>query len=312
MTQTPPVRRHVDDFLTLLAVERGLSPNTIAAYRRDLRGYVEFLEERQPSTGEIDDYLSLLHDRALAPSTVARKLAAIRGIHRFMVAEGLSYEDPTRFAETPRRGQSLPKALDVSEVERLVETPDATTSLGRRDRALLETLYATGARVTEVADLDMADVDLETRTALVTGKGSKQRMVPLGSAAIAAIERYLPDRLELRVSGADSGAVFLNARGRRLTRQGIYGIVRFHADHAGIERSRISPHVLRHSAATHMVEGGADLRTVQEILGHASVSTTQVYTRMSLQHLHEVFVQAHPRAVGHAMPAGPERPARRA
>ena len=142
-----------------------------------------------------------------------------------MVAEGLSYEDPTRFAETPRRGQSLPKALDVSEVERLVETPDATTSLGRRDRALLETLYATGARVTEVADLDMADVDLETRTALVTGKGSKQRMVPLGSAAIAAIERYLPDRLELRVSGADSGRFFSMLGGGALTRQGIYGIV---------------------------------------------------------------------------------------
>ena len=303
MSQTPPVRFHVDDFLTLLSVERGLSPNTIAAYRRDLEGYVDFLEERQPSTNEIDDYLSLLHDRALAPSTVARKLAAIRGIHRFMVAEGLSDEDPTRFAETPRLGRSFPKALDISEVERLVETPDVTTSLGRRDCALLETLYATGARVTEIVELDMADVDLETCTALVTGKGSKQRLVPLGSVAIVAIERYLPDRLELRLSGVDSGALFLNARGKRLTRQGVYGIVRIHADHADIEPYRISPHVLRHSAATHMVEGGADLRTVQEILGHASVSTTQVYTRMSLKHIHEVYVQAHPRAVGHVTPA---------
>ena len=298
MPQTLPLRRHVDDFLSALAVERGLSPNTISAYRRDLNEYVEFLQERSPSTDEVDRYLASLHDRALAPSTVARKLAAIRGVHRFIVAEGFSDEDPTRFTETPRRAQSLPKALEVSEAIRLVETPDIATPLGRRDRALLETMYGTGARVTEIVELDLSDVDLDTKSALVTGKGMKQRLVPLGSAAIDSIDRYLPDRLEMRISGSDSGALFLNARGRRLTRQGIFGIVRGHGERAGIPRDRISPHVLRHSAATHMVEGGADLRTVQEILGHASVSTTQVYTRMSLQHLQEVYVEAHPRAVG--------------
>ena len=204
----------------------------------------------------------------------------------------------TRFTETPRRVQSLPKALEVSEAIRLVETPDIATPLGRRDRALLETMYGTGARVTEIVELDLSDVDLDTKSALVTGKGMKQRLVPLGSAAIHSIDRYLPDRLEMRISGGDSGALFLNARGGRLTRQGVFGIVRRHGERAGISRDRISPHVLRHSAATHMVEGGADLRTVQEILGHASVSTTQVYTRMSLQHLQEVYVEAHPRAVG--------------
>lgn len=298
---TPPTQpnltRTVESFLTALSVERGLSANTLAAYRRDLQDYLESLGDAAPTTDRVDEFLADLNDRGLSVRTIARKLAAMRGLHRFMVAEGLADEDPTRFTETPRPSRSLPKALTIDEAVRLVESPDTSTPLGRRDRAILETMYATGARVTEVVTLDLTDVDLDTKTALVTGKGNKQRLVPLGSAALDAIHAYLPDRLELRRPGQDPGALFLNARGRRLSRQGMFGIVVSAAERAGFDRDRVSPHVLRHSAATHMVEGGADLRSVQEILGHASVSTTQIYTRMSLQHLHEVFLEAHPRAL---------------
>lgn len=300
MTQTVephPLEHQVEGYLSALAVERGLSRNTVIAYRGDLEGYLAFLEGEESTPELVDGYLASLHERGMEASTVARKLAAVRGFHRFLVAEGESEEDPTRFAETPRSRLGFPKALDVHEAIGLVEAPPTDTVLGRRDRAMLETLYGTGVRVSELVGLDLAELDLDTRSALVTGKGSKQRLVPLGRPAAEAIEDYLPGRLELRRPGDDPGAVFLNARGGRLTRQGVFGIVRKHAQRAGIPAARISPHVLRHSAATHMVEGGADLRTVQEILGHASVSTTQVYTRMSLRHLHEVYVEAHPRAL---------------
>ncbi len=292
-----PLVRHTDDYLSVLAVEQGSSRNTIVAYRQDLEGYLVFLG-KQPATPQmIDEFLSSLHEKGMKSTTIARKLAAVRGFHRFLVMEGLADEDPTRFADTPRRRMGLPKALDVDETIRLIEAPAEDTDLGIRDRAMLETLYGTAVRVTELVDLDLPELDLDTRTAIVRGKGDKQRMVPLGRPAIEAIHAYLPIRLDLCGSQHDPGAVFLNARGARLTRQGVFGIVRKHALAVGIPANRVSPHVLRHSAATHMVEGGADLRTVQEILGHASVSTTQVYTRMSLRHLHEVYVEAHPRAI---------------
>jgi integrase/recombinase XerD len=221
-------------------------------------------------------------------------VAAIRGYHRFLVAEGLARDDPTVLLDSPRRRAALPKALTVEEVLRLLEAPDPATPEGRRDRALLEFLYATGARVAEAIALDQLDLDLEEGTARVTGKGDKQRLVPVGGPACRALTAYLPDRLAWRRSGRDPGAVFLNQRGGRLTRQGVWAIVRRHAVRAGLEAERVSPHVLRHSAATHMVEGGADLRTVQELLGHASISTTQVYTRVSPRHLLEEYA-VHPR-----------------
>ena len=287
----------VEGYLWALAVERGLSHNTISAYRRDLAGYLDHLGQEPPSPELVDGFLASLYEQGMRPTTIARKLAAVRGFHRFLVAEGEADEDPTRFTETPPTRMGFPKALDIDEAIRLVEAPPADTKLGIRDRAMLETLYGTAVRVSELVGLDLAELDLDTRTILVTGKGNKQRLVPMGRPATETIRSYLPVRLELCRSGEDPGAVFLNARGGRLTRQGIFGIVRNHAVRVGIPKSRISPHVLRHSAATHMVEGGADLRTVQEILGHASISTTQVYTRMSLQHLHEVYVEAHPRAL---------------
>lgn len=290
----------LEEYLSVLTVERGLRPNTLAAYRSDLRHYLDFLEERHrggATPQAVDDYLFGLHEREMRVATIARKLAAVRGYHRFLVDEGHSPEDPTRFTETPRLGMPLPKALDVEEAIRLVEAPPTDDALGRRDRALLEFLYGTGARVSEAVDLEALAVDLETATAMLSGKGGKQRLAPLGRPAVAAVAAYLPDRLQLRRPGDDPGFLFLSRRGRRLTRQAVFQSVRKYAAAVGIPAGKVSPHVLRHSAATHMVEGGADLRTVQEILGHASVSTTQVYTRMSLQHLHEVYVEAHPRAL---------------
>ena len=285
----------IEEFLASLSSERGLSSNTLSAYRRDLGQYAAFLDGKQPTAERVSGFVAWLKSRDLAPTTIARKVAAVRGLHRFMVTEALAAEDPTLLIESPQRPRPLPKALSYEEVERLLASPDPSQPLGRRDRALLEFLYATGARVSEAVDAELIDLELEERTAVLTGKGDRQRLVPLGGHAVDALRSYLPDRMALRKQ-RDPGGVFLNARGGRLTRQGVWGIVRRHAARAAIPDDRISPHVLRHSTATHMVEGGADLRTVQEMLGHASIGTTQVYTRVSPRHLQEVYVACHPRS----------------
>ena len=284
-----------EEFLGALRSERGLSLNTTRAYRRDLLDYFSFLQTSD-EVGDVAGFAEDLAQRGLARSTRARKLAAVRGYHRFLVVEGLSDEDPTILVDVPRRSRTLPKALPVERVIQLIETPDRATPLGVRDAAILEFLYATGARVSEAATVGLTDLDLDAATVIVTGKGSKQRLVPLGRHARAAIREYLPIRLDLLSDRERSDVLFVNARGRGLTRQGMWEIVKRNGRRAGIETASLSPHVLRHSAATHMVEGGADLRSVQEMLGHASISTTQVYTRVSPDHLHEVFVMAHPRA----------------
>jgi integrase/recombinase XerD len=286
----------VDEYLLALDVERGLSANTIQAYRRDLSQYLEFLEGAEPDQGSVERYVTHLRSGDLASSTVGRKLAAIRGLHRFLVVEGLRQTDPTLLLESPRRPDPFPKALTVDQAIALVEAPDASTVKGRRDSALLEFLYATGARVSEAVGVDLGHLDLEDRVVLVTGKGSKQRFVPIGGKAVTALSRWLPDRMSLVRRGQRGDPLFLNLRGRRLSRQGVFDVVRANARRAGIEGGDVSPHVLRHSAATHMVEAGADLRTVQEILGHATISTTQIYTKVSPAHLVEIYVQAHPRS----------------
>jgi integrase/recombinase XerD len=286
----------IEEYLASLSAERGLAANTLAAYRRDLRDYLAYLGDADPSAGRAVAYVAGLHAASLKPATIARKIAAMRGLHRFLVAEQLAAEDPTVLLDSPRLGSALPKALTVDEVERLLGAPVDDTPLAARNRALLEFMYATGVRVSEAVDLKLSALDLEDRTALVTGKGNRQRLVPVGRMAVEAIEAYLPQRMKLKGDRVDPGAVFLNARGGRLTRQGVWGIVRKSAQRAGINQARVSPHVLRHSAATHMVEGGADLRTVQEMLGHANISTTQVYTRVTPQHLYEVYITSHPRS----------------
>jgi len=286
----------IAEFLGSLRTERGLSTATVAAYRRDLGQYAGHLRGRHPDPTDVAAFVHSLHSRGLAATSIGRKVAAVRGLHRFLVAEGLRPDDPTALIQAPRRPRSLPKALTLDEIDRLLAAPDPAAPAGRRDRAILEFLYATGARVAETVALDQLDLDIEEGTALVTGKGARQRLVPVGRHAVAALRAYLPDRLGLRRAGRDPGAVFLNARGGRLTRQGGWGIVDRQARRAGFEKGRVSPHVLRHSTATHMVEGGADLRSVQELLGHASISTTQVYTRVSPRHLIEVYATSHPRS----------------
>ncbi|VAV94261.1 Site-specific tyrosine recombinase XerD [hydrothermal vent metagenome] len=284
-----------EDYLGSIIVEEGHSPRTAQAYRGDIAHYLEFLDGR-PSTAElVGSYIEGLKDVGLAPSSIKRRLAALRGLHRHAVREGFRDDDPTARLPTPKIGRSLPKALTIDEVGRLLDAVRGTEPMQRRDSALLEFLYATGARVSEAVTCDLHDLHLEERIVLVTGKGNKQRLVPLGSYAVDAITDYLETLSFLRLKAPPSGALFRNARGGRLTRQGMWGILKKAGAAAGIPVDRVSPHVLRHSAATHMVEGGADLRTVQTLLGHASISTTQIYTRVSPEHLYEVYVTAHPR-----------------
>jgi integrase/recombinase XerD len=291
----------LNEYLSTLVVDRGLANNTVLAYRRDLEDYLTFLNGIEPQPADVERYAGVLAGRGLAPATIARKLAAVKGFHRFLVTEGRSDTDPTRLLPTIRRADPFPKALRVDQAIALVEAPDLSTVPGRRDRALLEFLYGTGARVSEAVQLALRDIDLGERTVILTGKGDRQRQVPLGGATIAAITNWLPDRSRLaarvqRPDSVDRDAVFLNLRGRRLSRQSAFRIVRAHAALVGIDPATVSPHALRHSAATHMVEAGADLRSVQVLLGHAKISTTQVYTRVSPQHLVEIFFESHPRS----------------
>lgn len=288
------MNNRVEDYLAVLTAERGLSVNTVTAYRRDLADYVGFLDGQTPDPSTVERFIAELRNRGLADATVARKVAAVRGFHRFEVLDGVVDIDPTALVESPQRGQSLPKALTIDETLAMLDAIKLATPADLRDSAILEFMYATGCRVSETVGVDLNHVDLVDAVVVVTGKGRRQRMVPLGRSAVRAIERWLPERLA-RSNGRDD-AVFLNLRGARLSRQGVFGIVRKRAADVGIPPARISPHVLRHSAATHMVEGGADLRTVQEMLGHANVSTTQIYTRVSPQHLLEVYTLAHPRS----------------
>ena len=287
------VQSRIEDYLAVLTAERGLAHNTLAAYRRDLRQYADFLDGRRPEPGLIDEYLAWLSEQGYARSTITRKVSAVRGFHRFELTDGTATSDPTVFVDPPKRSQALPKALSVEEILGLLDSIATSDRAGLRDAALLEFMYATGCRVTEAVGVDLNDLDLVDRVVMLTGKGRKQRLVPVGGAAITAIRAWLPIRLEV---ARHTDAVFVNLRGTRLSRQGVFDIVRKRAKQAGIAPDRISPHVLRHSAATHMVEGGADLRTVQEMLGHANVSTTQIYTKVSPHHLLEVYTLAHPRS----------------
>ncbi len=284
----------LENYLASLAFERGLADNTIKAYRRDLRQYLQFVGEDPVGAAAVGPFLEWLAELGLSPESVARKLAAVKGFHRFLCEEENAPSDPTVGIASPKRRARLPKALTTEEVFALLATPAEDTVAGRRDAALLEFLYSTGCRVSEAVGLDLGRLDIEEGTALVTGKGSRQRITLLGGAARMAVGSWLLDRLELARGRTD--AVFLNLRGTRLSRNGAWGIVKKAAIRAGLVADRVSPHVLRHSAATHMVEGGADLRAVQEILGHASLSTTEVYTRISPGYLHEVYLLSHPRS----------------
>jgi integrase/recombinase XerD len=301
--------RAVTTYLDHLTVERALSANTLSAYRRDLDRYLSWLaNERVAALGEITPrqvaaYLASLREGtathpALAATSAARAISAVRGLHRFAVREGLTGDDPSRDIVPPTPPKRLPKALSVTDITALLgATGSAGDPIALRDRALLEFLYGTGARISEAVGADRDDLDLDDGSAILHGKGGKTRLVPVGTYARAALDDYLVRvRPALAAAGRGTPAVFLNARGGRLSRQSAWTILRRAASVAGLDASRMSPHTLRHSYATHLLDGGADVRVVQELLGHASVTTTQIYTLVTAEHLREVYALAHPRA----------------
>lgn len=290
----------VEQFADYLTFERGLSDRTIKAYHRDLDRALDFLEERgihRPEDvghRELREYVFSLKDRGLAPTTIRRALSSLRTYFSFLLAEGALENDPTERLESPQVGRPLPKVLTPDQVERLLETPDPDHELYWRDRAILEFLYATGVRVSELVELKLVSLELEEGFCTVFGKGAKERIVPVGRVARRALERYLREVRPQLERGEGEGVVFLSYRGRPLTRMTIWNLVSTAAEAAEIEEP-VSPHTLRHSFATHLLEGGADLVAVQELLGHADISTTQIYTHVDREYLRDVHRRYHPR-----------------
>ena len=292
---------HREQFGDYLTFERGLSPRTLEAYSRDLARLAEFLDGRgvhDPGAAEAADLREFsyhLRDEGLAATSIRRTLSAVRTYFAFLLAEGLIDADPSEQLESPRVWRRLPDVLSREDVARLLEAPDPGHRLYWRDRAMLELAYASGLRVSELTGLKARDLSLEEGFATVYGKGSKERLVPVGRAAARAIEVYLRELRPRLERGGGEGAVFLNARGAPLTRMGVWKILRKHVERAGI-RTRVTPHTLRHTFATHLLEGGADLAAVQEMLGHADISTTQIYTHVDREYLRDVHRRYHPRS----------------
>ena len=294
------------DFLAYLEFERGLSRNTLDAYRTDLLQFGRFLEQRDVSAldaqpGDVADFLEFLARGdgdarpPASPATIHRKSACLRSFYRHLRRDGLLERDPTATLSTPRRARKLPQVLTRGEVEKLLSQPRGTEPAALRDRALLELMYACGLRASEAIGLELMDVDIQEGVLRARGKGSKERVVPIGQAALKALRIYLERGRPALVKGAAEPHLFVNFRGGSLTRQGLYKIVRRHAVTAGLA-DRMSPHTLRHTFATHLLSGGCDLRSVQEMLGHADVATTQLYTHLSSERLKDVYFRAHPRA----------------
>jgi integrase/recombinase XerD len=292
------------DFIAHLELERGLSRNTLEAYRSDLEQFGRFLERRgidplavgPPDTAAfIGELAAGAGGRGAAPATVQRKVASLRSFYRYLRREQLLDADPSAELRPPRASGRLPKVLSRDEVGRLLAQPTGSSAAALRDRALLETMYACGLRASEVIGLTIPDLDIEDGVLRARGKGGKERIVPIGSSALKALREYFDRGRPKLVGLTDEPRVFVNHRGQRLTRQGLYKIVQRHARSAGLER-RMSPHTLRHSFATHLLAGGCDLRSLQEMLGHADIATTQIYTHLSTERLRDVYFEAHPRA----------------
>ncbi len=305
-TEAPTFEHLMLDFLAYLEFERGLSRNTLEAYRSDLLQFGRFLAERGSdaltATGpEVSEFLTQLArgdgdgKSPASPATLHRKAACLRSFYRHLRRENLRDNDPTATLSSPRRGRRLPEVLSRGEVQALLASPKGSDPSALRDRALLEVMYACGLRASEVIGLDVSDVDLDEGLLRARGKGSKERVIPVGRAAVAAIRLYMSGGRPALVRRTPERALFVNFRGQALTRQGLYKIVRRHASTAGLA-DRMSPHTLRHTFATHLLSGGCDLRSVQEMLGHADVATTQLYTHLSSERLKEVYFRAHPRA----------------
>ncbi len=307
-------RYRVEPFLDYLALERGLRPTTVAAYRTDIRRFAHFLAgQGTPEPADIDHrilerYVSRMRTAGLAPTSIRRAQSALRAYFGFLAAEGLVPDNPTDRMERPAAARKLPGFLTQDEAARVVEAVDPDSPAYWRDRAVLELLYATGMRVSELVRLSLGDLDLEHGSCLVFGKGGKERLVPVGAVALEVVRRYLGTIRPELDRGRARGAFFLNGRGTRLSRMSIWTIVTRASARAGIDR-RISPHTLRHSCATHLLEGGADLAAVQELLGHADISTTQIYTHLDRRYLRETHRRHHPRSDGYRPASGGDRPA---
>jgi integrase/recombinase XerD len=301
------VKEAINSFLDYLAVEKGFSENTIFAYRNDLHQLASFIEAEAAKRGTIPpwavfdrqamlSYLLELKGRGYAATTVARKVAAVKSFFSFMVAEGVIKDNPTQGVASAKVGKSLPKPISIAQVHRLLEQPTKqSTPEAKRDRAMLELLYASGMRVSELVSLNLADLDTEGGFVRCFGKGHKERLIPIHGRAVLAVKEYLTEVRPHLAHDSEEKALFLNRRGERLTRQGLWQILKGYAKSAELG-TEITPHTLRHSFATHMLSGGADLRSVQELLGHANISTTQVYTHLTTEHVRRAYEKSHPRA----------------
>ena len=301
------MKEDINGFLNYLAVEKGFSENTLAAYRNDLQQLANFVDEEAARSGSVPSwagfsrqgmlsYLLNLKERGYAATTVARKVAAAKSFFSFMLAEGNIKENPTQNIGSPKVGKSLPKPISYSQAMLLLEQPaKLSTPEAKRDKAMLELMYASGMRVSELVSLDLNSVDTEGGSVRCFGKGHKERVIPIAPRAASTLKEYLEEARPHLVHSDAERALFLNRRGERLTRQGLWQILKGHAKSAGLD-AEISPHTLRHSFATHMLSGGADLRSVQELLGHANISTTQVYTHLTTEHIRRSYEQSHPRA----------------
>ncbi len=301
MTLSKQWQRYLQEFLTALNIERNLSENTIQAYQYDLTRYLDYLSQQKADSPDqvtpdiVSDFVTTLRRYDLKPSTIARNFSAIRMFHRFLITEDITEEDPTALLEAPKAPQKLPDVLDYHEIEAILNAivPEDTYKL--RDRAMFETLYACGLRVSELINLQRQDIYEDQRIIRIIGKGNKERVVPIGETALYWLRRYLHDgRPNFATAGRSKDIIFLNNRGRKLSRMGVWKKLQQYVELAGIEK-KVTPHTFRHSFATHLLEGGADLRAVQEMLGHTDISTTQIYTHLDQSYLKEVHRTFHPR-----------------
>jgi integrase/recombinase XerD len=294
------MKEFIDAFLNYLSVERGLAKNTMLSYRQDLGYYTDFLEAAHVDTlskitkNDITNFMFQQKDKGLSPNSISRRLAAIRMFHRFLVRERISKVDPSNLIDSPKLWKKIPDTLSLNEVDALLAQPDVRDKQGIRDKAILETFYATGMRVSEVVNLKLADVNLDIGFLRCIGKGNKERVIPLGKKAIHCIIRYLDSSRPMLLKNNQSELLFLNRSGKRISRQSLWKLIKRYSKSARIKKP-MKPHTLRHSFATHLLERGADLRSVQEMLGHSDISTTQIYTHINKERLRSVHKMFHPR-----------------
>ena len=295
--RTASLRNRMTAFLNFCRLEKGLAANSLAAYSSDLSNFSAFIGEAEefPGAADLDRYVEQLHRSGLSGRSIARRLATLRNFYGFLLREGLIDTDPVERLRAPRQWRTIPKFLNLEEIDKIIQAPDASRPTGLRDRAMVQLLYASGLRVSELCRLGMGDIELDLGVLRVNGKGNKQRLVPAGKSAVKAVEEYLANARGKLLKGRASRYLFVTARGGSMTRQAFWKLLRSHGRKAGIFRD-LTPHVLRHSFATHLLEGGADLRSVQAMLGHADISTTQIYTHVMRSRLRDAVEKHHPRA----------------